>query len=294
MARPIVWNRWKNNSLSSITENQEVFEKYFLEPTTCVEDTPKQHNLFNLWCNRGYLDMNEITISFMRKNRKKEGKHKSSRWAKTGLANLNFFYDFAETKEIYFDSYEKKFLSLSLLSHREQISKEKGEIFDKIRNILLNMAMIRLSRITKDMGEWLISEEKLIQANLDLFEDWNLKAQSSGVSKLSEIIKGIESGENMYKLQLKEAYKYLPKDMKDPFYHIIYYMPLTLVIKILRIYLPFSIGDELIRKKVYDLNLKIRKQESYNQERLSSMEINIIKDICNQYMEYGNLTAMFS
>ena len=30
------------------------------------------------------------------------------------------------------------------------------------------------------------------------------------------------------------------------------------------------------------------------EKRLSSMEINIIKDICNQYMEYGNLTAMFS
>ena len=251
------------NLLKNISQN--------LQPD--IEDTPKQHDLFNLWCDNRYFDTDEITIHFMRRNRKRKGKHKSNRWAQTGLVNLNFFYGLAKSKKIYFNNYEKRFLSLSLLTHRDQIYKEKGKFLDKIRNILLDMIMIRLGRIYKDMDKWSVPNEKSIQETLNLIndpdmkkiilnsisiEDSNLKIQSLGPKKLSKIIQDIESGKNRYKFFLKEGYEYLPENIKESFYHIIYFMPLTLAIKVLKLYLPFSVGNELLRTKVYEINYRMR------------------------------------
>lgn len=309
MARPILWRKWKSDPLYSIIGNQESFEKYFLKRRSCIENTPKQRALFNLWIKKKYLEYNSKKdnnwVPYFRIS--KNGKeHKSHTWEKLAIANLNFFYAFAKRGRIHFDNYEKKFLSLSLLNHRNQILEKKGDdLYDKLRITLLDMVMIRLGRINRDLEKWLNADEKSIQDALNSIEDpkirailnsasienSNLKVQSFGAGKLSEIIKDIEEGKNRYISQLGEVYQFLPEDMKESFYHLIYLMPLTLVIKILKLYLPFSIGEELVSKKVHEV-WNIMRNPNNDQRQLSQEEVKIVKRMCNQYMAYVHKKSM--
>lgn len=296
MARPTIWKRWNKNSVISIIENQETFEKYFLKPQVCIEDTPKQWALFNLWLKKGFLDKEEELVPYIRISKIKKIEHKSHRYAKTGLVNLKFIEYLAAIKYVYFSPYEKEILKIIIFDKRERlISRSGGRFLDKVRDFLLEIALIRLNRTKLELEEWTTSNPDRIKDYIHYFDSISLEIQLEGIRGLLKTKKDIESGKTYIVLNV-------PPTPINVAYHLIHIIPLTLVIKIFRMYLPFFIADELLRECIEKIKLE---QFTELEPKKISYKITEIKKprtkfqkarekILKEYNKYRNTTPLTS
>ena len=249
--------------------------------------------MFNLWIKAGYLEEGETRVSYERKSKVRRTPHKVSKPAKTGLVSLKFIEDLAAQKRIYFTPYEKAILKVIIFDKRERLLSRKGGTFlDKLRDMLLEIALMRLNKVKLELEEWTTPNPAIIKTYMADFDGISIEMQLKGIKELDKLRKDIALGKT----------RILPDALPTPnnvAYHLIHILPLTLVIKIFRMYFPFFVADEFLREKFQEVESSLHKLVNnrnsvatfkgvkiIEKDKMKLKRINLLKSIMNEYLKY--------
>ncbi len=193
----------------------------------------------------GFLESKRAPYKTLRKMR--NGKYKTyTNYEVRHRANLNFFYYFAKEQGIKFEEVEKFYLEVLFdwPGARNQISSKNG-IRNEFAKIILKIVGFSISGWEEEVKDYETTNKQKIVARKNYYSGIKLETSSYNLRKMKSFLKKIK--------------KINPKLWVN---ELISSMPYTLLIKLLKMYLPFEIGRELIKKDMEDINLIQNKELS--------------------------------